>query len=153
MQMHIYERMKILRKRRKLTSRAFVPAVDECYFYECVLSPKPFSLSLFLRRQNGRRFSREWSDVSSACLCLTPRIFPLNFLDAKIYHRLQSRKNLLRLCKAIPITIPVPRDPVKRIERSIEGCPPPLRKAFSRRILPRWINQICWTDLGSRYRK
>lgn len=47
----------------------------------------------------------EWSDVSSACLCLTPRIFPLNFPDARIYHRSQSRKNLLRLCNAIPITI------------------------------------------------
>ena len=33
---------------------------------------------------------REWSDVSPACLCLTPRIFPLNFLDVRIYHRLQS---------------------------------------------------------------
>lgn len=69
-------------------------------------NPFSFPVPLLKRRKARDGWERaEWSDVSSACLCLTPRIFPLNFPDARIYHRSQSRKNLLRLCNAIPITI------------------------------------------------
>lgn len=69
-------------------------SVDECYFRRGVshlpgLAHTPSRLSRINGGKGERgRLSREWPDVSPARLCLTPRIFPLNFPDARIYHRL-----------------------------------------------------------------
>lgn len=46
------------------------------------------------RKGKRESLSREWPDVSPARLCLTPRIFPLNFPDAGIYHRLHLPEKL-----------------------------------------------------------
>jgi len=81
-----------------------------------ILRPAWFSVSPRLASpRKGKRegLSREWPDVSPARLCLTPRIFPLNFPDARIYHRLHLPEKLAPRTKRFPLRSP--RDFVKRV--------------------------------------
>lgn len=96
---------------RAAAQRLFAP-VDECYFRRISHARSGTSSrrsSLATPRKGEREgLSREWPDVSPARLCLTPRIFPLNFPDARIYHRAVSppgKTRTLHSREAIPITI------------------------------------------------